>query len=173
MYQRLNLYGGPSVGKSVMASEIFILCKKKGMKVELVNEWIKMWAWEKYEPKGFDALYVLAKQVRAEERLLRQGVTVITDSPIRMQLAYCLHGAFSDVSNRFEERYKGFHVLLKRNFSYKGEGRYQTEEEALRKDDEIKDWWFSLGTGGRGIVGRPGFEGEAERILKAWEDCKL
>lgn len=154
MYKRLNLWGGPGSGKSVLASEIFVLCKKKGMKVELVPEWIKHWAWEKYEPRGMDELYVLAKQVHMEDRLLRAGAYIITDSPIRMQLAYCrngLHGAFCDISNQWESRWPGVHILLKRNFSYKQEGRYQTEDQALRKDDEIKDWWMSSGVvGSRG-----------------------
>ena len=45
MIRRINIYGGPGVGKSTLAASIFAFMKKRGDNVELVQEFVKQFAY--------------------------------------------------------------------------------------------------------------------------------
>ena len=65
----INLYGGPSSGKSTQASGLFYKMKQQGYNVELVNEFAKECVWEDNVPMLKDQLWVLAHQHRKLVRL--------------------------------------------------------------------------------------------------------
>jgi hypothetical protein len=152
MIRRLNFYSGPGTGKTTTSSDVFAKLKNRvihgGMdiQVELVQEYIKNWAWEGRKPIGFDQVYVCAKQMRREEIPLRNGVDlIVTDSPLLMQCAYArkynvpcwehLVGAVEE----FEKVYPSFHIFLERgDRPYVAKGRFQTTEEAKQMDEYIK-----------------------------------
>lgn len=146
MYKRINIFGGPFTGKSTVAAHLFVTLKKTGHDVELVNEWIKTWAWQGIKPSGWDQLYIFAKQLRKEELIIRNGGLVITDSPLLMQLAYVddsykLVAPLSEMIRNFEESYPSLNILLARDpdIVYQQKGRYQNEEEAKALDKKIDE----------------------------------
>lgn len=116
------------------------------IQVDLVQEYIKVWAWEGRKPTGFDQFYVCAKQMRKEEIPLRSGVDVIvTDSPLLLQCFYAKKYGVKgwekliDIVNIFEEQYPSLHIFLERGERpYISQGRYQNHEEAKEMDEYIK-----------------------------------
>lgn len=146
--RRINIFGGPSIGKSTVAAWLFARLKQDGHNVELVSEWIKAWAWQGIKQNGFDQLYIFAKQLRKEDIILRNGGIIISDSPLLMQLAYIkecpvtstdLYGPLYNIANEYERQYPSFNVVLERDpsHSYEQSGRYQTEEQAIKMDQAI------------------------------------
>lgn len=61
MIRRINLFGGAGCGKSCLASKLFADLKAKNYKIELVQEWIKPWAYDGRFPKSWDQFYVFAQ----------------------------------------------------------------------------------------------------------------
>ena len=84
----INLYGGPSSGKSTQASGLFYKMKQQGFNVELVNEFAKECVWENNVPMLKDQLWVLAHQHRKLVRLTDKVDYIITDSPVLLSIAY-------------------------------------------------------------------------------------
>ena len=84
----INLYGGPSSGKSTQASGLFYKMKQNGYNVELVNEFAKECVWEGNVPMLKDQLWVLAHQHRKLVRLKDKVDYIITDSPVLLSIAY-------------------------------------------------------------------------------------
>ena len=81
--------GAPCTGKSTLASYIFYCLKKNNFNIELTSEYIKSWVYQKHFPKGFEGLYILSKQVYAEETYLQNGADlIVTDSPLLLNYYY-------------------------------------------------------------------------------------
>lgn len=151
--RRVNFYGGPGLGKTTTASHIFarlkntIIHNNLPTQIELVQEYVKNWAWEGRKPKGFDQVYICAQQMRKEEIPLRNGVdVVVTDSPLLMQCAYARkYGnsyweALTECVRHFEQVYPSIHILLDRgDRPYVAKGRYESHEQAKSMDAYIKD----------------------------------
>lgn len=145
---RICLWGGPGIGKSTHAANVFASLKIAGCSVELVNEYIKAWAYEKRQLSGFDQVYIFAKQQRLEERVLRAGVQmIVTDSPLLMQCVYAKKYQFVgwrellSIGKMFNELHPSLNYLLRRkNGTYQEEGRWQNEDQARQLDDEIEDF---------------------------------
>jgi len=149
--RRINLYGGPCSGKSTTASTIFAKLKNRfiedkiNIHVELVQEYIKNWAYENRAPSGFDQVYVFAQQMHREDILLRNGVElIISDSPLLMNYAYGAkqerpgYKGLLQVVNEFEAQYPSIDIFLERgDRPYVAKGRYQTAEQAKEMDDFI------------------------------------
>lgn len=143
---KINLYGGPCVGKSATASMLFYELKIRNIKVELVNEYIKDWAWQGIIPASWDQFYVFAKQIHKEDIVLRNaGARIVTDSPVPMQLAYMKRSksVFYEVclqaAKLWEKTFPSKHILLKRTVPYQKEGRYEDLEQACFMDRLIKE----------------------------------
>jgi len=111
--RRINFLGGPGSGKSTTAAFIYAELKKRGTSIELVDEYIKFWTYIPRVPKGFDSLYVQAKQIHKEDTILRAGTDfIVSDSPILLQYYYAKHHntpvqkPMLDISLEFEEKYR-------------------------------------------------------------------
>lgn len=142
----INLFGGPGIGKSTLAAELFVKMKRLGVNCELVREYVKDWAWEGRKIVGFDQFYIYGKQTRKESLLFGKVDWVVTDSPIWLSGYYGAHYENTDVFTEMCRSYYSYcvnHGVNHHNFSlsrekeYSAVGRYQTELEAKRIDTDV------------------------------------
>lgn len=147
----INLFGGPCVGKSLIASKLFASMKENGYNVEYVPEYAKDLTYEgRFDVLSNDQLYVFAKQHRKILRLKDQVDFIVTDSPLLLSIVYSninpsdiynynLFEAFIFSVNR---KYNHLNIILDRNhdFEYKNEGRTQNLSEAIDIDEKIKTY---------------------------------
>ncbi len=142
---RICLFGGAGTGKSTLAAKIFAKMKSNEYSCELVQEFIKPWAYQKRFPKSFDQLFIFASQLHAEDTFVHHVDHVVTDSPLLLQCAYAQHYNFFGADElvslalKFEEKYPSLNFLLERgeNTYKENEGRFQNIEEAKIIDEKI------------------------------------
>lgn len=157
MTRIINIYGGPCIGKSTTAAFLYYLFKKNKLRVELIQEYVKEWAWEERKIKPFDQIYFFAKQVRKESMLFDKVDYVITDSPVLLSLCYIKRVCDPEIASGLEETAKAFynvsprhnvqhtHVVLKRTGEFNLNGRFHSEEESIKLDSEIVNLLKSFG----------------------------
>lgn len=149
MKKIVYIYGGPCIGKSVIAAELFAIAKKEGHESELVREYIKDWVWEGREVKPGDQIYIAGKQSHKERICFGSVDLIISDSPMYLSMLYEekhdeSYKAVPHIIKKHEEvaklyGYEFFHIVLKRTSKYNSNGRYHSEDEAKQIDGEIKD----------------------------------
>lgn len=157
MIRRINLWGGPSAGKSRTAARLFADlkdCKSNStskLEIELVREYVKDWAWANRPIEGWDQLHIFSEQLRREETLLRSGVDVIvTDCPIGLNAFYAydnkliFNQELVNMAFYFEEQYPSVHLVLKKPKIYHEKGRYHSKEEATALHSKIIDYLWNV-----------------------------
>ena len=132
----INLLGGPGSGKSTLAADLFSEMKKHDYQVEMVREWVKLWAWEGKKMNFADQVIVFGNQVHEETSLYGKVDYIITDSPLILSsfyegINYKSHHLLAAAENIMKvSQVKYWNLLVKRNFPYETAGRFQTEAEA-------------------------------------------
>lgn len=151
MTQIINLYGGPSTGKSTSAAYLYFMLKSQNKNVELVREYVKDWAWDNRKINTYDQIYFLGKQTRRESMLYEKVDYIVTDSPVMMGSYYAdkycpklLADGIRAATKAFYDQaehdgHKHHHVFLKRSKPYNPSGRYQSEDEAKEMDVELRE----------------------------------
>ena len=150
--RRICFYGGACTGKSTAAASIFSEFKKRGMSIELVDEYIKFWTYIPRVPKGFDCLYIQAKQVHKEDTILRSGTDlIVSDSPLLLQYFYGKHHdnpcqkQMLEIALEFEQTYPSINIQLKReDADYNELGRYENLQQAKDIDMEFEGYLKNL-----------------------------
>ena len=143
----INLFGGPGVGKSTIASGLFYKMKTLGYSVEFVPEYAKELVYEdRMNVLLNDQLYIFAKQHRKIYRLINNVEYIITDSPLYLSLSYSKQmenifnlELFSNFVYDVIKKYPNFNIFLNRNnkIKYDENGRYQDMENAKKIDNII------------------------------------
>ena len=151
MSLRINFFGGPGVGKSTLAAQLFGWLKAENFDAELVQEFVKTWAYQGRQLKSFDHVFTFASQLHTEDLFLQSGVNmVVTDSPILLQVMYQYmknlpgHVEMKHLAGVFEDQHPSINFLVDRQVEYKPQGRYQTAEAAAAIHADIvhylDDW---------------------------------
>ena len=140
----VNLFGGPSSGKSTTAAGIFHKLKMQGINCEIVTEFAKHMTWKEDFNTLKNQVYVHAKQHDRMFHLVDKVDVIITDSPTIMGLIYCDWNVFPKsfetlVVDLFNNQGENMNYLLRRAKPYQTAGRSQTEDEAIEKDWQIVD----------------------------------
>lgn len=141
------LYGGPCVGKSTEAADLYVQMKRAGYNVELVREVAKKWAWQGREIGPFDQMAILGKQMEEESSLFGKVEYVITDSPAFLGGIYLYVNHEKDFMMDTVKKYYDYceqkgvifkNFLIPRAKKYDPKGRYESEFEAEFLDSMIK-----------------------------------
>lgn len=135
---RICIYGPPASGKSSIASWIFSELKIKGVKIELVQEYVKFWTYIRRKPRPFDQVYFIAQQLHQEDNILAGGAeAIVTDCPLYLPVFYAYYQRLDiavdilNIAMSFEKQHPAIHIFLEDFPSdYNDVGRFHTKEEA-------------------------------------------
>ena len=135
----VNLYGEPGTGKSTTAAALFALMKRNGINVELVTEFAKDLVWTERNKELGDQIYIFAKMYHKLWRLRDKVDYVIIDSPLPLCAYYDRDGlpGFKELVFNTYNTFTIYNFRLTRHFKYQEEGRYQTEVEADKVDEDL------------------------------------
>ena len=140
----VNLYAGPSAGKSTMAAGLFHEAKSAGLNCELVTEYAKDVVWEKSFEVLNDQMYIFGKQNHRQRILLGQVDLLITDSPLMLSTVYGEPETISSSQETFNklvresfDSYDNMNFYIQRVKKFQGKGRVQDEERAQDLDDRV------------------------------------
>lgn len=138
----VNFYGGPSCGKSTMATRLFSELKSMGVKCEYITEYAKEVTYAEDWDKLSDQLYITAKQHRKMNIVADKVDVLITDSPILLGLHYSpvkyFNGHFGNLVSELYNSFDNLNIMLNRKKKYQAYGRTQTEEEARNIDTALR-----------------------------------
>jgi len=147
----INLFGGPGIGKSSIASGITYKLKKKHIRVNNPYEFPKLLAWDKNNEAIKDQLYVLANQHRGIAQSYGKVDYIVIDSPIMFSLIYKTYyntgypaefygEHFNQLIVDLHKKYDNINILLERTDEGKhnDDERYQTLQESLEIDKLCK-----------------------------------
>lgn len=169
MIRRVNFYAGPGAGKSTIAARVFAEMKVRGFDIEHIPEYIKTWAHEKRKPQSYDQVYIFAKQLKAEDVILRNVRHVVTDSPILMNTAYSkfygFHavGPIIELAKQFDRDFPPLNLFIERSVAYIEKGRYQNYDQAVEFDNFLLKFLDENLEGGLTKV----------RVEEFWEVCEM
>lgn len=152
MTKIINLFGGPGIGKSSIASGITYKLKKKHITCDNPYEFPKSLAWDNNNEAIKDQLYVLANQHRGIVKSFGKVDYIVLDSPILLSLVYRSmykgneYPATLYESEHFDKlvldihnQYDCINIVLKRGEGNHNEKeRYQTLEESQELDLAIE-----------------------------------
>lgn len=149
----INIAGGPGVGKTTVASQLFSILKQKGYEVENVPEFAKELVYEGRTNAFNDRFYMHAMQNHRLFQLNDKVDFIITDSPLFLTSIYYhfyLANKFSDsytamLDNAVLETqlyYNNRFYFLERTTDYQNSGRRELLNEAEIIDEKIKDYFI-------------------------------
>ncbi len=151
MIRRINLIAGPNSGKSATAADIYSTLTRRHVNIQLVQEYIKTWAFEDRVPISFDQLYVFSKQLHAEDVFLREKPRgtlanyIVTDCPLFLQYCYAVRNKFScadelyKIQSNFEKEFPSINIFIERPEHYQMIGRWENKDQAIAMDNLIKE----------------------------------
>ncbi len=145
----INLWGGPGSGKSTLAANLFGEMKAHNFNVELVREWVKLWAYEGRDLHFTNQTIVFGHQVEEETAFYGKVDILITDCPLLISPFYeqVNHGtlhllpAAKEIVKQAEKNGVSYwNLFLKRKWEYQTEGRWQNEAQAKSLDGKMLDF---------------------------------
>lgn len=147
----INILGGPGVGKTTIANELFIRLKKLGKDVEAVSEFAKELVWEKRSEAFDDRLYMHAEQNHRLMMMNNNLDYIITDSPLILTSIYnnyYLKNKFSKKYNAMIDEmsiqtwnlYNNITFYIERKTDYNNVGRRESQKQAIDIDSKIKKY---------------------------------
>ena len=140
----VNIIGGPGVGKTILAGELFTTIKRKGITCDVSWEYIKRKLRENATKVVQNQIYIFGKQQFQLFTLKDEVDVIITDAPLILNPIYdnthCLY-LKALVLNEYH-KYENLLYFIERdtNFEYETEGRYQDLDGAKLVDENIKNF---------------------------------
>ena len=150
MSKLINLFGGPGIGKSSIASGVFYDLKRNHISCNSPYEFAKKLAWDNNVPAIKDQLYVLGNQHRGIAECYGKVDYIIVDSPVLLSLVYkTWYGkgypaefyseSFNQMIIDLHNNYDNLNILLERTEGkHNDDERYQNLEESIKIDAHCK-----------------------------------
>lgn len=146
MLNVINLFGGPGVGKSTIAADVFASLKKEGYDVELITEYAKTRVYEEHDTVFGDQAYMFAKQLRQFHRLEGKVDFAVCESPLLLSVMYARehnyrYQNFEPFVFEAANHFNNMNFFLARNLEtvpYNPSGRRHTVDEARELDKECE-----------------------------------
>lgn len=140
----INLWAGPSTGKSGVSGKLFGKFKENSIDCELVREVAKDHAWNGTLPKT-EQLVITTKQYVKESELHGKVDFIIVDTSVLMGALYCDENYQKELLHIAKYLIKDWnihHYYLDRDMtkSYETNGRLQNLKQSLDKDCQIKNF---------------------------------
>ena len=137
----INLFAGPGVGKSTTAARVFAELKLHGINCEMALEFAKDKVWEESFRTMDDQIYIFGKQFHRIWRLKDKVDVIICDSPLPNSIVYDKDNskAFHELIMEQFNKFQNLNFYLKRSAAYQAEGRLQSEEEAKKVDEIVRN----------------------------------
>ena len=139
--KRINIHGGPGVGKTTIAHKLFSDLKILNYDIEFVHEYVKLWARQNKRPQKHDQIFLFAMQQKFEHDFAEAGVSIIvSECPLLTSVSYAINTAVYEplikLAKDFEKSHPSINILLQRKKSadYVQAGRYETPDEATGRD---------------------------------------
>jgi len=155
MSKIINLFGGPGIGKSSIASGLVYELKKNHITCDNPYEFPKLLAWDENYSAISDQLYVIANQHRGIVKSYGKVDYIILDSPILLSLIYkdyynkqrgsdypskLYKDNFDKMILDIHNGYDNINILLKRSDgNHNNKERYQNLDESKEIDLMIED----------------------------------
>jgi len=144
----INIIGGPGIGKTLTAADIFVNLKKQNIVIEYVQEYAKHLVWRQDFDKLNNQYYVSTKQFELFNNISDKLDYIITDGPL-------IHGLYYNKFNiennsdiikteikilELMNKFNNINILLERNdkYNYEQNGRLQTLNQSKIIDFEIE-----------------------------------
>lgn len=140
----VNLFAGPSAGKSTCAANLFCYLKSHHVSTELVGEFAKELIYAGNEVQLVNQVYIMGAQYKKLKDLERNNVDIaISDSPLLLQIVYCKDRHYFEemfsLVKKLDNEFNNINVFINRKNPYQKLGRYHSEEESLVLDKKIWD----------------------------------
>jgi nicotinamide riboside kinase len=141
----INLYGGPSAGKTVAAASTFAHLKTHKVNAELVGEFAKELIYSGNELQLVNQVYVMGSQYKKLKDLERNNIDIaLSDSPLLLQMVYCKNKSYyneiDSLTKKLNLEFNNINIFVTRKTPYQNYGRVHTEEESLKLDKEIWEY---------------------------------
>jgi nicotinamide riboside kinase len=142
----INLFGGSGIGKSTLAAQLFAEMKCRQKHVELVREYVKLWAHIQRKVDTFDQLYLLGKQSHYEAQLYKKVDFLVTDSPLLLcgiyetfydKTSFVADAALAFVRKAESNGVQYINFVLERNKPFDSRGRFEDEATARQLDKHV------------------------------------
>jgi len=137
----VNLFAGPSAGKTTAALELTAALKKKGYNVEYVSEFAKELVLENKTEFLKNQEYVTDEQYHRLDRLRNSGVEIIvTDSPVLLGKIYgetTISKEYSEKLLSYHNSFDNFNLFVNRGETFQTEGRVHNLEQSREIDKKI------------------------------------
>jgi len=146
---KINFYGGPGSGKSVVSALLFAELKIHHFKAELVREVAKDKVYQGIDMReaGPDLQLMIFSEQLGRELIVEKNVDyLISDSPLFLNAFYSGQDALLEIAKKRNHR-KDFHIWLEReaNEEFQSEGRSHTKKQSLSIDVTMKQFLLDAG----------------------------
>ena len=161
---KINLYGGPSCGKSTLSTLLFAELKLRTLNTELVREFAKELVYQDYDMHNLreaDRIFILAEQMRRESILHGKVDYLITDSPVMIAAYYYNKRPAIDLAKELMKNldHSGaefhFYILRDEDAHFEQYGRAHSEDESRKIDKDMIEFLRNEGMTVHVIQGNP------------------
>lgn len=138
----IGIMGGPGVGKTTIASEVFSILKRRHLNVEKVDEFAKQLVYQKSYDLLKNQIYIFGMQQSMFYMLRNDIDLVVTDAPLLANVIYSDYYCgedplFNELVVREMKKFEHQIFVIQRETVYQEVGRYQKEDEAKKIDKAI------------------------------------